>query len=85
MLVSEHMKKIFCCDLGGPSECEVEIKGGTPAEMVKNCQEHVMEEIEKGDNSHQDAVEDMQSLSPEEQQEKYAKYMKVCEDAFKRD
>lgn len=79
------MKKVFCCDLGGPAQCEVEIKGSTPAEMGKNCQEHVMEEIEKGDDAHQGAVEDMQSLSPEEQQEKYAEYMKVCEDAFKRE
>ena len=43
-----YMKKIFCGDLGGPEECEVEIKGNTPEEVVKNCQEHVMEEIEKG-------------------------------------
>ena len=44
-----------------------------------------MEEVEKGDSSHQDAVEDMQGMSPEEQQEKFTEYMKVCEDAFKRD
>lgn len=79
------MKKITCSDLGGPASCEVEIRGNTPDEVVKNCQEHVMEELGKGDDAHQAAVEDMQSLSPEDQQEKYAEYMKVCEDAFKRD
>jgi predicted small metal-binding protein len=79
------MKKIFCSDLGGPSECEVEIKGNTPDEVVKNCQEHVMEEVEKGDNAHQEAVENMQDMSPEEQQEKYTEYMQICTDAFKRD
>ena len=78
------MKKIICSDLGGPEECEVEIKGNTPEEVVKNCQEHVMEEVENGDSDHQDAVEDMQGMSPEEQQEKYTQYMQICSDAFKR-
>lgn len=78
------MKKVICSDLGGPAACEVEIKGNTPEEMVKNCQEHVMEEVENGDDAHQDAVENMQGLSPEEQQEKFAEYMQVCTDAFKR-
>jgi len=78
------MKKIICSDPGGPEECEVEIKGNTPEEVVKNCQEHVMEEVENGDSAHQDAVEDMQGMSPEEQQEKYTEYMQICSDAFKR-
>lgn len=79
-----YMKKIICSDLGGPAECEVEISGNTPEEVVKNCQEHVMEEVDKGDDAHQEAVENMQGLSPEEQEEKYAEYMQVCEDVFKR-
>lgn len=79
------MKKIICSDLGGPAECAVEITGTTPDEMGKNCQEHVMEEIAKGDSAHQEAVEVMQGLSPEEQQEKYAEYMQICTDAFVRD
>jgi predicted small metal-binding protein len=79
------MKKIICSDLGGPSECEVEIRGNTPEEVGKNAQEHVMEEVEKADSAHQDAVENMQGLSPEEQQEKYAEYMAICVNAFKRD
>lgn len=78
------MKSVTCSELGGPETCEVEIKGNTPDEMGKNSQEHVMEEVAKGDDAHQEAVENMQSLSPEEQQDKYAEYMKVCEDAFKR-
>lgn len=79
------MKKIFCSDLGGPETCEVEIRGNTPDEVAKNCQEHVMEQIEKGDNAHQDAMENMHGLSPEEQQEKMAEYMQICTDAFKRE
>lgn len=79
------MKKIICSDLGGPTGCEVEIKGNTAEEVVKNCQEHVMEEVDKGDDEHQEAVENMQGLSPEEQEEKYVEYMQVCEDVFKRD
>jgi len=78
-----YMKTVKCADLGGPSTCTVEIPGATVEEMGKNCQEHVMEEIEKGDSDHQDAVEAMQSLAPEEQQEMYAKYMQVCEEALK--
>lgn len=80
----DRMKKIICSDLGGPADCAVEIKGNTPDEVVKNCQEHVMEEVENGDSDHQDAVEEMQGLSPEEQQEKYTEYMEICIDAFKR-
>ncbi len=57
------MKKITCSDLGGPSDCEVEIKGNTPEEMGKNCQEHVMEEVENGEDAHQEAVENIQGLS----------------------
>lgn len=85
MVASEHMKKITCGDLGGPESCEVEFRGDDPAAIVKNCQEHVMAEVEAGDSDHQDAVENMQGLSPEEQQEKYAEYMQVCEAAFRRD
>jgi len=77
------MKKITCSDLGGPESCAVEIRGNTPEEVAKNCQEHVMEEVEKADSNHQDAVENMQGLSPEEQQEKMAEYMQICTDAFK--
>ena len=79
------MKKITCSDLGGPDSCEVEFKGNTSDEVVKNCQEHVMEEVGKGESSHLEAVENMQGMSPDEQQEKFAEYMKICEDAFKRD
>lgn len=79
------MKKITCSDLGGPESCEVEFRGDDPTAVVKNCQDHVMEEVGKGDSEHQDAVENMMGLSPEEQQEKMEEYMKICEDAFKRD
>ena len=79
-----YMKKIICSDLGGPESCEVEIRGNTPDEVVKNCQEHIMEEVEKGDGDHQDAVENMMGLSPEEQQEKMTEYMQICVEAFKR-
>lgn len=77
------MKKVTCSDLGGPTSCEVQIIGSTPEEMGKNCQEHVMEQVEKGDDAHQEAVLNMQSLSLEEQQEKIAAYMEICKGAFK--
>lgn len=81
----KDMKKIICSDLGGPEGCEVEFRGDDPAAVVKNCQDHVMEEVEKGDSAHQDAVENMMGLSPEEQQEKMEEYLQICTDAFKRD
>ena len=59
--------------------------GDTPDAVVKHCQEHVMEEVEKGDSDHQDVVAHMQGLSPEEQQEKFTAYMEICADAFRRD
>lgn len=79
------MKKILCSDLGGPETCEVEIRGNTPQEVVKNCQEHVLDEVEKGESTHQDAIENMQGLSPEERQEQIDEYVQVCANAFKRD
>lgn len=75
----------MCRDLGGPEECVVEMRGNTPEEVVKNCQEHVLEEVEKGDSNHQDAVENLQGLSPEERQEQVDGYLQTCADAFKRD
>jgi predicted small metal-binding protein len=78
------MKKIICSDLGGPESCTVEFRGDTPQDVVKNCQDHIMEQVENGDSDHQDAVENMQGLSPEEQQETYSQYMQICTDAFKR-
>jgi predicted small metal-binding protein len=78
------MKKIICSDLGGPESCEVEFRGDSPDDVVKNCQDHIMEQVEAGDSDHQDAVENMQGLAPDEQQEKYSEYLQVCTDAFKR-
>ena len=70
--------------MGGPEACAVVIPGNTPDELVKNCQEHVMAEIEKGDDAHQEAVENMQGMSPDEQQEQMAEYLRICTDAFTR-
>lgn len=78
------MAKVICSDLGGPEECTIEITGQTAEEMAKNCQEHVMDEIHKGDEAHQEAVENMQNISPEEQKEKFTQYMEFCRSSFKR-
>lgn len=75
------MRKLMCSDLGGPSECSVEITGASFEEMGNNCKAHVMEEISKGDDAHQAAVEDMQGASPEDQQAMFAEYQKKYEEA----
>ena len=68
------MKKLTCGDLGGPSDCSVEITGETFEELGNNCKAHVMEEMGKGDEAHMAAVEKMKSATPEEQQAMFRGY-----------
>jgi len=75
------MKKLMCSDLGGPSECAVEITGNSFEEVGSNCKAHVMEEIGKGDDAHQAAVESMQGASPEDQQAMFAEYKQKYDNA----
>ena len=63
------MKKATCNDLRGA--CDEVITGESAEEMGYNSRTHVMKMIGKGDKAHQDAVEDMKKLSPEEQQKWY--------------
>ena len=75
------MKKLLCSDLGGPSECTVEITGSSFEDVAKNCQAHVMEEISKGDDAHEDAVGQWKDMTPEDQQSVMAEFQKKWEDA----
>lgn len=68
------MKSLKCSELGGPSDCVVEITGESFEEVGSNCKNHVMELVGTGDGAHLAAVDRMKSLSPEEQQAEFASY-----------
>ncbi len=68
------MKKLTCRDLGGP--CNAEITGNSFQEVGKKSYEHVMEQINKGDEAHQVAAAEMKDSSPEEQQSMMVEYEK---------
>jgi len=55
------MKKTTCQDLKGA--CDETIIGSTPEEMGQNSRFHVMKMVEKGDQSHIDAIEAMKALT----------------------
>lgn len=59
------MKKFTCKDLGGP--CNTEIMGNSFEEIGKKSHEHVMEQINGGDEAHRIAANKMMSASPAEQ------------------
>jgi len=48
------MKTMTCRDLGGP--CDVEIAGNSFDEIGLNCKNHVMEQINNGDEAHKVAA-----------------------------
>lgn len=77
------MKKVTCSALGGPIDCQFEIIGETAAAMGDSCKNHVMERVGAGDTAHQEAINAMMALSPEEQQKKFAMYMQICESALR--
>ena len=63
------MKKTTCKNLRGA--CDLEITGATFEEMSGNCKKHVMEMMQKGDESHNAAMNEMMKLSAEDQQRWY--------------
>jgi predicted small metal-binding protein len=73
------MKKLTCRDLGGP--CDVEITGNSFEEVGKKSHDHVMEQINSGDEAHRAAAEKMRSASPEEQKSMMAEFEKRYNEA----
>jgi len=73
------MKHLTCQALGGA--CDLELHGETFEEIGKKSQEHVMEQLEKGDDGHKEAVERMKSLTPEQQQAEMEEYKKKFDEA----
>jgi len=58
------MKKLPCSELGG--SCDEMISGETFQEMGENSKKHVMALMEKGDTSHNEAMEKMKGMSEED-------------------
>jgi predicted small metal-binding protein len=59
------MKKLTCRDLGGP--CDAEFTGESFEEIGKKSREHVIEQMQKGDEAHLSAANKMKSATPEQQ------------------
>ena len=59
------MKKLTCQDLGGP--CDAAFTGESFEEIGKKCREHVMEQMQKGDEAHLSAANKMKNATPEQQ------------------
>ena len=66
------MKKLTCRDLGGP--CDAELTGDSFQEIGKKSYDHVMEQINAGDEAHKSAADTMRNASPEEQRAMMAEY-----------
>ena len=63
------MKQTTCNNLGGA--CDLVLTGETAEEMGGNSRKHVMEMVQAGDEAHKKAMDDMMSLSAEDQQKWY--------------
>ena len=55
------MKRLSCRDLGGP--CEAEFVADTFEEIGKKSHEHVVEQVQKGDEAHLSAANSMRSAT----------------------
>jgi len=66
------MKKLTCRDLGGP--CDAELIGNSFQEIGKKSHEHVMEQINVGEEAHKVAAAKMKNASLEEQKSMMAEY-----------
>ena len=73
------MKKLTCRDLDGP--CDMELTGDSFQEIGKKSYEHVMEQINNGDEPHKVAAGRMRNASPEEQTSMMAEYEKRFNEA----
>jgi predicted small metal-binding protein len=73
------MKKLTCRDLGGP--CDMEITGDSFQEVGKKSRDHVMEQINNGDEAHKAAADKMRNASPEEQKSMMAEFSKRFNEA----
>jgi len=63
------MKKATCKQLKGA--CDEILTGNTAEEMSEKSRNHAIEMFNKGDKAHLDAMQEMKSMSQEEQKKWY--------------
>ena len=73
------MKTLTCRDLGGP--CDAEFTAGSFEELGKKSREHVMEQMQKGDEAHRSAANNMRSATPEQQKAMMAEFKRKFDEA----
>jgi len=73
------VQKLTCRDLGGP--CDVAFAGDSFEEIGKKSCEHVMEQMQKGDEAHLSAVNKMKSAAPEQLRAMMAEFMRKFDEA----
>jgi Protein of unknown function (DUF1059) len=73
------MKRLTCRDLGGP--CDAEFTGNSFGEIGKKSREHVMEQMQKGDEAHVSASNNMRSATPEQQNAMMAEFKRKFDEA----
>ncbi len=66
------MKKLTCRDLGGP--CDAELVADTFEEMGNKSRQHVVEQIQAGDESHKLAADRMTEATLDEQKAMMAEF-----------
>ena len=72
------MKSITCKDLGGA--CDLEFQGSTFEEVEAQSKKHGMEMIQKNDQQHLEAMEEMKDLYSNENE--FAKWYQSKKDYF---
>ena len=73
------MKRLTCRDLGGP--CDAEFTAGSFEEIGKISREHVMEQMQVGDQAHLSAADKMRTATPEEQKGMMAEFKRKFDEA----
>jgi Protein of unknown function (DUF1059) len=66
------MKKLSCRDLGGP--CEAELIADTFEEMGNKSRQHVVEQIQAGEEDHKVAADKMTEASPDQRKAMMAEF-----------
>jgi ABC-type transporter MlaC component len=75
------MKRLSCRDLGGPCDCDAEFAGQSFEEIGKKSHAHVMEQMQKGDEAHLSAADNMRTATPEQQQAMMAEFKRKFDEA----
>jgi predicted small metal-binding protein len=73
------MKRMTCRDLGGP--CDAVFTADSFEELGKKSHEHVIDQMQMGDEAHLLAANKMRNATPEEQKNMMAQFKRKFEEA----